>query len=160
MKTLVVFYSLEGNTKYIAEIIAKQLQADLLELKPKREYPTQGFKKYFCGGKSALFRECPELTNREVDLGVYQNIIIGTPIWAESYSAPIRSFLKRNQFENKKVALFACHAGGGTEKCFAQLKRELSRNAFVGEKSFLNPLKHDREENAKEAAQWSKSLNF
>ncbi|MBI6872212.1 flavodoxin family protein [Clostridium aciditolerans] len=34
MKKLVVFYSFEGNTRYIAQSIAKAINADLLELKP------------------------------------------------------------------------------------------------------------------------------
>ena len=160
MKTLVVFYSLEGNTKYIAETIAKQLQADLLELKPKKEYPSQGFKKFFWGGKSVIFKECPELLNQRTDLSAYQNIVIGTPIWAGTYSAPVHSFLEQNHFENKKVALFACHGGGGAEKCFARLKKELDNNVFVGEKTFLDPLKHDREKNAMDAVQWSMTLDF
>jgi len=160
MRTLVVFYSLEGNTKYIAETVAEQLHADLLELKPKKEYPTRGFQKFFRGGKSAIFRECPELINRNTDVSVYQNILIGTPVWAGTYSAPVNSFLKQNHFEDKKVALFACYAGGGAEKCFHQLKKELANNTFVGEKAFLDPLKHDKEENARDAAQWSLSLPF
>jgi len=37
MKTLVVYYSLEGNTKFIAETISKTVGADLLELKPIKD---------------------------------------------------------------------------------------------------------------------------
>ena len=37
MKKLVVFYSLEGNTKYIAQAIAEEIAADLLELKAVKE---------------------------------------------------------------------------------------------------------------------------
>ena len=34
MKDLVVYYSLEGNTAYVAEIISKRTGADLLRLEP------------------------------------------------------------------------------------------------------------------------------
>jgi len=33
----VIFYSYEGNTKFMAESIAKEIEADLIELKPKNE---------------------------------------------------------------------------------------------------------------------------
>lgn len=36
MKNLVIFYSLEGNTKLIASTIARAINADVLELKTKR----------------------------------------------------------------------------------------------------------------------------
>lgn len=49
MKNLVVFYSLEGNTKLIADTIVEKINADILELKPKKKYPNLGFKKYFWG---------------------------------------------------------------------------------------------------------------
>ncbi len=56
MKNLVVFYSLEGSTKLIANTIAKKLNADILELIPEKNYCDSGFKKFFLGGKSVLFK--------------------------------------------------------------------------------------------------------
>ena len=46
MKSLVIFYSLEGNTKLIATTIATTINADILELKPNKKYHNSGFKKY------------------------------------------------------------------------------------------------------------------
>lgn len=40
MKVAVVYFSLEGNTKYVAEKIAKVLDADMIQLIPVKEYPT------------------------------------------------------------------------------------------------------------------------
>ena len=34
MKTLVVYYSLEGNTKLIAQTLKEELNCDIVELKP------------------------------------------------------------------------------------------------------------------------------
>lgn len=163
MKTLVAFYSLDGNTKYLAEAVARQLQADLLEIRPKKPYPSRGFQKYLRGGMSVIFRECPKLADQNTDPGAYQNLIIGTPVWAGSYSAPIHSFLRQNRFRNKKIALFACHAGAeadAAEKCFARFRRELAGNTLVGETSFREPLKNNPEENAEKAVRWATSLPF
>ena len=64
MKTIIVYYSLEGNTEYVAQTIANQLDADLLRIEPAKSYPTGGFRKFFWGGKSAVMGETPELVSK------------------------------------------------------------------------------------------------
>ena len=61
MKTLIVYYSLEGNTEYAASRIAAAAGADLLRIEPAKQYPDKGFKKFFWGGKSAVMAETPDL---------------------------------------------------------------------------------------------------
>lgn len=88
MSTLIVYFSLDGNTKFIAEKIAETINADIIELKTNKKYPTEGFGKYFWGGKSVIFGEKPKLTNNNIDLNLYDAIIIGTPVWAGSFTPP------------------------------------------------------------------------
>ena len=59
MKSLVIYYSLEGNTKLIADTIKNELNSDVLELRTKKQYPNKGFKKYLWGGKSVILKEKP-----------------------------------------------------------------------------------------------------
>ena len=158
MKTAVIFYSLEGNTKCISEVIAKELQADLIELETKKVFPSSGFKKFIWGGKSVVLKEQPELINKNIDLSSYDTIVIGTPIWAGTYAAPFNTFVKEYKFTSKRVALFACHAGGGADKCFKMFKEALSDNQFIGEINFIDPLKKNKEDNLQKASQWAKSL--
>ncbi len=163
MKTLVVYYSITNNTKLIAEAAAAQLHADLLEVKPRKELPKEGFRKFFFGGMSTVFKQRPKLENANVDWSVYQNIVIGTPIWAGSCSAPIYSFLRKNRLAEKKIALFACHASkemNAADKCFAELKKELAGNTFVGKIDFCDPLVHAKDESTAKAAEWAAGLNF
>lgn len=61
MKKLVVFYSFEGNTKFLAEAIAKGIKADILELKPEKDLKTKGFFKYPLGGVQVVFGKKPKL---------------------------------------------------------------------------------------------------
>ena len=163
MKTLVVFYSLSNNTKFIAETVAGQLHADSFAVKLQKGLPEKGFRKFFLGGMAATFKMSPKLENAPADLSVYDNIVIGTPVWAGSCSSPIHSFLMHNKIQNKKIALFACHASkeaDAAKKCFAQLKKELPGNAFVGERDFCDPLLHNKDENARKAAEWAANLKF
>lgn len=43
MKRIIIYFSLEGNTEYIADELAKVLPADKLKLVPKKAYSTSGF---------------------------------------------------------------------------------------------------------------------
>ncbi|MEA4921067.1 MAG: flavodoxin [Clostridiaceae bacterium] len=154
MSTLVVFFSLEGNTKFIAQNIAKSINADIIELKTGKQYPTEGFGKFFWGGKSVIFREKPKLINDSIDLNRYETIIIGTPVWAGSYTPPINSFINQYKIQGKRIALFASHGGGGAEKCFAKLKKALPGNKFIGDIAFVEP-KKNHGDNSSKAAKWA-----
>lgn len=160
MKTLVVFYSLEGNTKYIAETIAKELNADILEVKAVKAFPSKGFKKFVWGGKSVVFKQHPDLEKIDVNVKTYDNLIIGSPVWASSYASPLHTFFRDYAVKRKNIAFFACHMGGGAEKCMKAFKQALPNNNFVGETDFVEPLHKGEEENRKKAIAWAKSLSL
>ena len=157
MSTLVVYFSFDGNTKFIAEKIAETINADIIELKTSKKYPTEGFSKYFWGGKSVIFGEKPKLTNNSIDLNRYETIFIGTPVWAGSYTPPIKSFIRQYKIQGKRIALFASHGGNGADKCFAKLKAALPENKFIGEMAFLEPQKNP-EESSNKAVKWATDL--
>lgn len=153
---LVIYYSFEGNTKFVAENVAQTLNADLLELKPKEELNTHGFMKYVYGGRQAITRTILELNSFEIDLNNYELIIIGTPVWAFTYSPPIHSFLTSNQISNKKIALFCTHEGqsGFT---IDQLTERLNNNQIIGSKDFRDVAKN-KEKIGLESKEWAQSL--
>ncbi|AOR23808.1 flavodoxin family protein [Clostridium taeniosporum] len=154
MKSLVVFYSLEGNTKLIANIIAEKLNADILELMPEKVYFNSGFKKFLWGGKSVIFKEKPKLKNNEINIEDYKNIFIGTPIWVGTYAPPFNTFLDMYNIQNKNIGLFACHGGGGASKFFKNVKKKIPNNNFIGEIDFFEPIKNDKDENIEKAIKW------
>ncbi|MDS0527486.1 flavodoxin [Clostridium sp. SHJSY1] len=160
MKSLIIYYSLEGNTKFIAENIAKEINSDILELKVKKEYPKNGFKKFFWGGKDVLFNKKPELFELDVDLNKYDYLFIGTPIWAGTYAPPFNTFISEYNIENKKIALFACHGGGGAEKFYVNFKNKLPQNDYIGEFDFVDPLKGDTNEHISKIKEWLTNLNI
>ena len=92
MSTLIVYYSLNGNTEYAAGVIAEKLGADKLCLMPVKKYPDSGFKKFFWGGKSAMMAETPELESYVFEADKYDTIIFGFPVWAGNVTPPIRTF--------------------------------------------------------------------
>lgn len=160
MKSLVIYYSLEGDTKFIAETLAKETNSDILDLKVKKEYPKKGFKKFFWGGKDVLFNKKPELIELDVDLNKYDCLFIGTPIWAGTYAPPFNTFISTYNVENKKIALFACHGGGGAEKFYANFKKQLPQNDYIGEVDFLDPLKDDKDKSITKVKEWLNGLDI
>ena len=93
MKTLIVYYSLEGNTKMIAEKLAEKTGADLLEIKSLKEYPKKAPAKFLVGGKDAAFKVCPEIEKPEKNVKEYEAVVIGTPVWDGTIAPPLRSYL-------------------------------------------------------------------
>ena len=147
MKTIVVYYSLEGNTKFAAEKIADRLGADLLQLDVKTPYPTKGLKKFFHGGRSAIRTEMPELKPYEFHPEDCGRIIIGFPVWASNVTPPIRTFIRDNDLSGKKIAAFTCMAGRGGEKALEKLKECLGIDALEKEMVLVDPAKRRSEDN-------------
>ena len=139
MKTLLVYYSLEGNTELVAEKIANIFGCDLLRLQPMKQYPDKGFKKFFWGGKSSVMAEAPKLEPYVFDGNVYDRIIFGFPVWAGSFAPPIRSFVKENNLKGKSIAAFACQSGSGAEKAFEKLKKTLGITNLEAELILIDP---------------------
>ena len=129
MKTILVYYSMSGNTDWAAREIAARLSADLLRIVPETAYPDKGFKKFFWGGKSAVMAETPALRPYAFDAGSYEQVILGFPVWAGNLTPPLRTFLRDNgaALQGKRVAAFACESGAGAEKAFGKLEALLGR---------------------------------
>ena len=58
-KIAIIYYSMSGNTEYVAKNISEKTGADLIRIVPKKEYPKSGFIKFLWGGKSAVMKETP-----------------------------------------------------------------------------------------------------
>lgn len=157
MKALVVFYSFEGNTKLIAENIAKIVNADILELKPKKEIKSKGFMKYFWGGKAAIMKTKPELFPIEKNPQNYDILFIGTPVWAFTYAPPLNTFFSTSPVSNKKIVLFCCH-GGGKGRIFDKMKKALKGNQILSEIDFHDPLKKNTDMQIQRAREWAENI--
>lgn len=141
MKTLIVYYSLEGNTEYAVNRITQQIDADTLRLVPVKPYKTKGLRKFLWGGRSAMMAEKPKLQKYDVDLFTYDRVIFGFPVWASNFTPPLRTFIEENRegLEDMEIAAFACQSGGGAEKALARLCKFLEIDEFEAEAVFIDP---------------------
>ena len=147
MKTLIVYYSLEGNTQWAAEKIAARIGADTLRLVPKAAYPDKGFKKFLFGGKSAVMKESPELEPYEVDITQYTQVVLATPVWAGTMAPPLRTFVQREDLSGKRLALVASSMGGSPGKTFSNLKSMLGVAEDIPTLCLKDPKSHPSQAN-------------
>ncbi|MBT4541286.1 flavodoxin [Candidatus Woesearchaeota archaeon] len=161
-KTLIIYYSFEGSTKLMAETIKKELDAksgdktDILELKAIDQPKSKGFSKYFWGGRMAMMKKTPELEKFDLWVTDYDFLIIGTPVWAWTFTPPLRTFFNNYKFSGKKIALFICH-DGGPGKTFEKMEAELHENEIIAKQDFEKTAKN-KEKNVEIAKKWAKSL--
>lgn len=153
-KILVIFYSLEGNTRFIAETISKAVHGELLRIEPIKNIKPTGFMKFIWGGRQVMMKKKPELKTVEKDPNDYDLIFMGTPVWAWSPSPPISSFCATFPLDGKKVALFCTHEGG-PGKTIEKLKNMLPKAEIIGEFDTFAPLKKDKEKSRKKAKKWA-----
>ena len=127
---LIVYYSYTNHTKQIAEDIQKQLQCDIIELKPVRPYSTDYNTVVGQEQNNESTKKTPEIENKNLDLSKYDEIILGTPVWWYTIAPVVRTFLKENDLSNKKIMPFATNAGW-LGRTFKEIK-DLCPNSTIG----------------------------
>lgn len=119
-KTLVVYYSASGNTKDVAEKIAKITEADLFEIEPVEPYTDDDLD--WTDDDSRVSREHDDESLRDVELvsttvdnwDSYDTVYIGYPIWWGIAAWPVDNFVKENDFTGKTVIPFCTAATSGS----------------------------------------------
>ncbi|HPF17383.1 MAG TPA: flavodoxin [Thermotogota bacterium] len=157
-KILVLYYSYEGHTKKIAEVIAKELSADIEGIKPIKEMKSKGFGKFLWGGGQVVMKKKPELKPMNVNPDDYDLIFIGTPVWAFTYAPPVKTILETGILRDKKIAFFYTHEGGeGKTEENAKAVIEKS-NTYLGGFSCVN-VEKDYEALKPELIQWVNKMS-
>ncbi|MCF0260468.1 MAG: hypothetical protein HUJ54_11475 [Erysipelotrichaceae bacterium] len=148
MKTAVVYYSLEGNTRYAAEVLAKRLDADLIELIPEKAYPTGKVMKFLAGGASASKKESCPLKPYSFDAGQYDQVILGSPLWAGTIAPPLRTFLQENDLSSKRTAAFISRMGSSPQKAFDEITRLSGHTCLHQTLTLISPKSKRKEASA------------
>ena len=106
MKALIAYYSQSGQTKQMAEMIAKKLGADLYEIIPARKYDADMWKAWDEAQIERRENRYPELEGELPDISGYDVILLGTGIWGYTMANPVTSFIRRMDFTGKKMSAF------------------------------------------------------
>ena len=125
---------------------------------PKLDPSNINLVKLFVGGKSACFAETPKLMSYKFNAEDYARIIFGFPVWAGNVTPPIRTFIKENDLQGKKIAAFACQGGAGAEKAFDKLKEALGIGELEAELILNDPKARPDEANEKKIFDFCESI--
>ncbi|MFA5857030.1 MAG: flavodoxin domain-containing protein [Candidatus Pacearchaeota archaeon] len=124
MKVLILYYSRTGNTKNIAQLLSKELKADIEEIiDEKSRLGTLG---YLTASLSAILKSNTKINKLKKNPKNYDIVIIGSPVWMGSVSPAIRTYLKNNSTNLKKVVLF-CSMGSRPSKIFHEMSKIIGK---------------------------------
>lgn len=132
-KILVAYFSLTGTTANLASLIASLAQADLFDIKPTVQYNKEDLDWQNKESRTSKEHEDPssrpEIDGKVDDIGKYDVIFLGFPIWW--YSAPriIQTFLDGYDFTDKKIIPFATSLGSAIEKAETDLSTSCKTKA-------------------------------
>ena len=154
-KILLAYFSASGTTKKAAEMSASAADADMYEIMPKQPYSKADLnwmdKKSRTSVEMSDKKFRPEISDTDVSVDQYDEIILGFPIWW--YVAPtiINTFLEKYDFMGKKIVLFATSGGSGFGNTVNELKISAPDAVIVEGKVFHKAAKQ-------EIAEWVRSI--
>lgn len=140
-KILVAYFSASGVTAKAAKKLAEVSGGDLYEIRPKVPYTNADLDWMDKKSRSSLEMNDPssrpEIEERVPDMGKYDVIFVGFPIWW--YVAPtiINTFLESYDFSGKTIVPFATSGGSGFGRTNDKLKPSCP-GATLAEGKMLN----------------------
>lgn len=141
-KKLVAYFSASGVTKAAAERLARAADADLFEIKPKIPYTRADLDWTNKNSRSSVEMNNPdsrpEIAEKLLNMGNYDTVFIGFPIWW--YVAPtiINTFVESYDFSGKTVVPFATSGGSEMGRTVEVLKPLCSASARWENGKMLN----------------------
>ena len=115
MSTLVAYFSAEGTTKKVAEEFAERIGAEIFEIVPREPYTKAdiNWKNPLsrCNKEQIGSKDVPVVG--EVDLGKYDTVYLGFPIWYGQAPRVVYTFCKCYDWNGINIHAFATSGGSG-----------------------------------------------
>ncbi len=129
---LIAYFSWGGNTRGIAEEIARQTGADLFEIECVTPYSTDYNTVLEEAQHDQNIQARPELAAHVENMDEYDTVILGYPNWWASIPMPVASFLEEYDFTDKTIVPFCSHGGGRFGQSLTAIAK-LAPDSVMGE---------------------------
>lgn len=155
---LVAYFSASGVTAKAACKLSEATGTDLYEIKPEIPYTREDLDWTNKRSRSSVEMNNPAsrpaIADKLPDMGKYDVVFVGFPIWW--YVAPtiINTFLESYDFSGKKIIPFATSGGSGMGRTNESLKPSCPAATLIQGKTLNGKLSEE------ELKKWIKSLNL
>lgn len=139
MRTIVIYHSLTGTTRALAERVGEAVEADLVEVRPSRPYSRLAV--YLIGGLRARRFEADAVEPASIDVSAYDRLVIGTPVWAGFPTPVINAAVAKLQGAHGKNAVTFATCGVSPGNTLPTLRSALAAKGVrvEGEFAFSRP---------------------
>jgi len=127
MGVLIVYYSLTGNSKKVAETLVKILACNLVEIKDTSS--RKGIIGFLKSGYEALTKKVVPIDEINIDFSSFDHVIVVCPIWAGNLPSPVRSFLKKYLSSIRKISFVFTHASGKNVNISKVFEKDFDKKA-------------------------------
>jgi hypothetical protein len=154
---LVVYFSATGTTKQIAEYAADILGADIHEIVPEDPYTEEDLD-YYSGGRADQEQDDPAarpaISGSVQNIGQYDTVLLGYPIWHGQAPRIINTFLESYNFDGKTIVPFCTSHSSGIGSSASNL-HSLAENA-----NWLDGERFSSDTAKEEIQEWLDSLGL
>ena len=157
-RALVAYFSATGTTRKAAEALASAVDGDLFEIEPLERYTSADLNWRNPSSRSSLEMKDdaarPAIARTVENMGDYDLIFVGFPIWWYVEPRVIDTFLESHDFSDKTILPFATSGGSGLGQA-PQRMASLAPGATVEDGKLLN-----RTPDAATLRAWARNLNL
>lgn len=125
-KVAVVYFSGTGNTREVANVLAKEAEADIFEIIPENMYTADdlNYNDDNCRANQEMNDDSarPAISNDLSVVSEYDVIYLGYPIWWGTAPRIIQTFIENYDISGATVYMFCTSGGSGIESSISDLQ--------------------------------------
>ncbi|MDR1634041.1 MAG: flavodoxin [Bifidobacteriaceae bacterium] len=134
-KALVASFSCNGATERLAEALAAAVGADTHRIEPAVPYTTADLDWHDPGSRSSVEMRDPssrpQIAGPSIDIGQYETLYLGSPIWWGLPPTIVNTFLESHDFSGKTVVPFVTSGSSGVGETDQRLRASCSNQTTL-----------------------------